>query len=57
MVCVKIRLRKACNYPNGDHLDGVRAIRLEFYIRDSKEIDRRHEHPISETIGGSGGIE
>ena len=32
-------------------------IRLEFYVRDSQEIDRRHVPQISEAIRGSGGIE
>ena len=27
--------------------------RLAFYIRDSQEIDRRHEPPIPEAIRGS----
>ena len=31
-------------------------IRLAFYSRESQEIDRRHEPPVSEAIRGSGGI-
>ena len=32
-------------------------MRLAFYVRERKEIDRRHVPPISEAIRGSGGIE
>ena len=54
---VKIRPRKACIYPNWYKLYGFRMIRLAFYIRDSREIDRGHVSRISEAILGSGGIE
>ena len=40
-----------------DYLDGFRMIRFAFYIRNSREIDRRHVPGISEAIRGSGGIE
>ena len=54
---VKIRPRKACNYPNLRSFGWVSYDKVGVYIRESKEIDRRHVPPISEAIRGSGGIE